>query len=104
MAVLLLYTLQLAVNTVKAVSPHPHPHPVRVYVSVSLLAGALLSSLASRVGRVVTGLGSSCIQHQIQGNSVYLPFFTVCLMPEEAPMTRIVRSYRAVIPPPLGGG
>lgn len=71
MAVLLLYTLQLAVNTVKAVPP---PR-VRVYVSVFMLAGALLSLLASLVGRVVTGLGSSCTQHQIQGSSVYLPFF-----------------------------
>lgn len=46
MAVLLLYTLQLAVNTVKAVSP-PNPPPVHVYVSVFMLAGALLRSLAA---------------------------------------------------------
>lgn len=56
MAVLLLYTLQLAVNTVKAVSPLPNPPPVHVYVSVFMLAGALLCSLAApRAGPEVAG-------------------------------------------------
>lgn len=58
MAVLLLYPLQLAVNTVKAPLA-----PASVHVCFFLLAGALLSSSTSptlaspRAGRVVAGPG-----------------------------------------------
>lgn len=61
MAVLLLYTLQLAVNAVKAFLSPPPPNPLLVCVSLFMLAGAPLSSLASPTlaapgaGRVVAG-------------------------------------------------
>lgn len=85
MAVLLLYPLQLAVNTVKAVPP------VHVYVSVFMFAGALLFLAASPTlavppaGLVLTGRPGR-FPHPVpdpEQQSVPPPP-PVCVMPEEA--------------------
>lgn len=86
MAVLLLYPLQLAVNTVKAfLSPRPTPNPVHVYVSLLMLAGAPLSSLASPTlaapgaGRVVAGLEK--VPAPNTGPRAQQPLFTASPLP-----------------------
>lgn len=95
MAVLLLYTLQLAVNTVKAVPP-PHPYACLCFCLYARRCTALLSGFP-QAWRPPSGAGrggaleSSRTEHLIQDINLHLqrvsfcvPHSLVCLMPGEA--------------------
>lgn len=95
MAVLLLYTLQLAVNTVKA-APPPHPCACLCFCLYARRCTALLTGFP-QAWRHPSGAGrggareSSRTEHPIQGIrlhlqrvSVCVPHSLVCLMPGEA--------------------
>lgn len=93
MAVLLLYTLQLAVNTVKAPPTGPRPRAC-VFLSVrrcsAFLAGFPLTLAAPGAGRVVAGRSRSPhwapdSEHSgLYWHSSSFSFFPVCLIPEKA--------------------
>ena len=114
MAVLLLYTLQLAVNTVKGPPPTgPRPRAC-AFLSVrrcsAFLAGFPPTLAAPGAGRVVAARQGPLTGHQIQSIAAFISkgfllflFFPCFLNTRESTegWKCLSSSYRALIPPPL---
>lgn len=86
MAVLLLYTLQLAVNTVKAVSPPTHPLCMSMFLSLCSQVHCFARWPHPEPGPKWRGARKgSHMEHQIQDSSLFLQmgffiFFPYCLL------------------------
>lgn len=111
MAVLLLYTLQLAVNTVKAPPTGPRPRAC-VFLSVrrcsAFLAGFPLTLAAPGAGRVVAGRSRSPhwapdSEHKrpLLAEDFFFFFFSCLLNTQESTEGWKCLSSRALIPHPL---